>query len=280
MTRSGRRLTSVVVVAVMAACVAPALAQSPNPKRRVAVLEFRKGSAALQAAAAISARLLRESTSLNVIDADDARKKYGSHLGRDVFACKGATRCIARIGRKLGASEVLLVGVSEFGDVILTLQRISARNGRVITRIAEALAQDAEPTATAMTRYLKRVMPKSDFIRYGTVRIKANEDDAEVFLGGKRKGVTPLSPLRVRAPATYKIRLTKPGFVPFSASVDVPPDAVVKVEPTLVPRTTPAWYKRWWVAAIAGTVMVGAVAIGVSAMQGPGNDVPVRIPPQ
>jgi len=280
MIRARYRLAQLVAVALVLLGALPALAQKPNPKRKVAVLEFRKGSAALPSAAAISAKLLRKQTSLEVMDADDARKKYGSHLGRDVFACQGATRCIARIGRKLGASEVLLVGVSEFGDVILTLQRISARNGRVLTRIAEALAHDAEPTAKAMTRYLKRVMPKSDFIRYGVVRIKANVNDAEVFLGDHRKGVTPISPLRVRAPATYKIHLTKPGFVPFTASVDVPPEAVVKVEPTLVPRTTPAWYKRWWVAAIAGTIVVGAVAIGASSLQGPANDVPVRIPPQ
>jgi len=279
MTSARALVTCSVFVAVAFASVAAARAQGPDPKRRVAVLEFRKGSAALASAAAVSADVLRKSTSLDIMDGDDARKKYGSQLGRDVFRCQGAPGCIARIGRRLKAREVLLVGVSEFGDVILTLQRISARRGRVITRIAEALAQDTKPTPAAMTRYLKRVMPKSDFIRYGTVRIEANVSAAIVYLDKQRRGMTPLKPLRLRAPKKYQIRVTKDGYVPFSASVNVPPDSVITVEPTLVHRTSQAWYKRWWVAVLAGSVVVGAVTVGVVSLQGPSSTVPVRIPP-
>lgn len=278
-SRYGRAVLVGLCFAGSLTAVRAARAQNSNPKRTVAVLEFRKGSAALQSAADVSASVLRKATSLQVMDAEDARKKYGNHLGRDLFRCQGEARCISRIGRQLGAAEVLLVGISEFGDVILTLQRIGVGNGNVITRIAEALAQNTQPTATAMTRFLKRVMPKSDFIRYGTLRIEANVRDATVYIDKQRRGVTPIEPLRMRAPANYQIRVTKPGYVPFRASIIVSPDSEMKVHPELVTQTAPAWYKRWWVAAIAGTLVVGAITMGVVAAQGPSSDVPVRIPP-
>ena len=54
--------------------------------------------------------------------------------------CAGDAVCIGAIGARLGTDEVLLVGVSELGDVIFTLQRIKSGDGTVDGRVAEALA--------------------------------------------------------------------------------------------------------------------------------------------
>jgi hypothetical protein len=269
---------ALLALAVAAALSATAAADTPDPRRRVALVEFRSGSSALPQVERRAGHILDRMTSLAVVGADEARRRYGSALDSDVVACAGEAACIARIGRKLEVDEVLLIGVSEFGDVILTLQRIDTRSGQVAARIAEALAPDTSPDDPQLTRYLERLLPRSDFVRWGVIQIDADVDGATVMVGTEVRGTTPLKPQRVRAPASYDIVLSKSGYNDFRASVDVPPDAIVKVQPTLS-RDSDAWYQKWWVAAIAGTVVVGAATVGYFALQDDPSDLPLVGPP-
>jgi len=266
---------------VAAACAALVLAQAgvavgdPDPKRRIAVLEYRSGSAALPRVDKRLAAILKKRTSLGVVDADEARTSY-PRLDADVVACAGDGACVARIGAKLNVREVLLVGVSEFGDVILTLQRIDVGERKVGARIAEALGDKSQPADEDLTGYLTRVMPSSDFLRYGVIRIDANLPGADVMVGGEAKGQTPVAALKVKAPAKYDLRITKAGFTPFRMSVDVPPDGEVRVNAELTREGEGgAWYGRWWVATLVGVVVVGAVGTGVWLETRSPSEVPV-----
>ena len=277
--RPGSAAAAIALAAVLVALVGPRAARAaPDPKRAVAVLEYRSGSAEIRDAAERVAKILAKRTSLEVLDPDQSRQRYGSNLDGRIAECAGAADCIAKIGRKLQAREILLIGVSQFGDVILTLQRIDSGKGEVVSRIAEALAPDTQPSEKQLLRYLERVMPRGDFLRFGTIRIEANLAGATVIIGTEKRGQTPIKPVRVRAPASYDIRLTKDGYVPFKASVEVPPDAEVKVNPVLQLRGAggKAWYQRWWVWAIAGSVVVGT-ATAVALASGDGNQVSVVI---
>ena len=249
----------------------------PDGRRSVAVLEYRSGSSALSNVGPRLAKILRKKTSLQVIDVEDARRQRGRDLDRKVAGCAGRARCIARIGKKLGAVEVLLIGVSRFGDEIITLQRIDVAERSVLTRIADALAQGAEPDNAALLGYLRQVLPKSDFLRYGTIVIESRMEGATVAVNGLIRGATPIEPLRVRAPAHYTIRISKAGYMPFDASVDVPPDGVVRVQtPLIQQRRDNPWYRRWWVLAIAGTAIAGTVTAVTLTRDAP-NDLPVTI---
>lgn len=269
---------SAAIAAILAAAIAApraALADTPEARRKVVVLEYRAGSAALAGIDDRIAELLRSQTSLAVIDGDGARQAYGGSLDADVVRCAGEAPCIARIGGKIGAAEVLLVGISEFGDVILTLQRIDVADRDVSMRIAEALAEDATPDEAALGAYVRRVMPESDFLRFGTIRISANLAGAAVFLDRARRGTTPIDALKVRAPATYEIRLTKAGYVPFSAKVAVPPDGEVDVAARLTREGGGPWYGEWWVLALAGVVVAGGVGVGFYLAQDTPTSAPV-----
>jgi len=255
--------------------VAPARAEPDPGRRKVAVLEYRAGSTALPGIEGRIAALLRKQTSLQIVDADEARKAYGSRLDADVVACAGDSACIAKVGNKIGVREVLLVGVSEFGDVILTLQRIDVKRRDVAMRIAEALAAEADPSDGDLGGYLRRVLPESDFLRHGTIKVSANLAGAEVYVDAERRGTTPIDTLTVRAPATYDLRLTKRGYTPFSARVAVPPDGEVEVTARLTREGGGAWYTKWWVAAIAGVVVAGGVGVGIYMAQDDPTSVPV-----
>jgi hypothetical protein len=233
----------------------------PDPKRRVIVLEYRAGSSALSGIAARVTAAISKQTSLEVLGPDQTRAIYGDHLEQGIARCAGDAACIARIGEKVAAAEVVLIGVSELGDVILTMQRIEVSGRSVQARVADSLASGAVPSDDQLEQYLSKLLPPGDFVRFGVLDIIANEAGAAVAVGGTKRGATPLSPLKLPAPASYEIRVTKDGFLPFTASVRLPPDSEVKLPVQLQrPGGGIAWYQHWYV--IAGVSLLVAGAAG------------------
>jgi len=244
------------LAAVLAA--APRAHADPDPRRKVSVLEYRAGSSALPGIAARVAATLSRKTSLGVIGQDQTRAIYGDQLDRALVKCAGEASCVARIGQKVGAAEVILVGVSELGDVILTMQRIDVAGQEITGRVADSLAPGSAPTDDQILGYTNRLLPPSDFLRFGVVDITANLAGAAVTIGGTSRGLTPIEALKLPAPASYDIRIEKTGYVPFTTRVALPPDGEIKVEAQLSRRGSDAWYQRWYVLAAAGVVVAGA----------------------
>jgi hypothetical protein len=263
------------VAAVAAVVMMPAAARAEDPRRSIAVLEFRSDSTALPQIGARFAGVLGTRTSLKVLGDDQARQRYGAGLDADVVACDGEARCIGAVGKKLGVAEIMLVGVSELGDVILTVQRIDSKSGKVDARLAEALAADSAPDDDTLAAYLERVLPAEDFVRFGTIGIKVNVAGADITVGGVPRGVSPIPDLRVPAPASYPIVVKKLGYQTFRAEVDVPPDANVKVNANLIKpgQGGGAWYSKWYVAAAAG-VLVAGTATGIFLLSRDRDSVP------
>ena len=108
-------------------------------------VEYRAGSSALPGIAARVAAALSRKTSLGVIGQDQTRAIYGDQIDRALVKCAGEAACVARIGQRVGAAEVILVGVSELGDVILTMQRIEL--GRCLEK-----AQSGEPPWVSLSK--------------------------------------------------------------------------------------------------------------------------------
>lgn len=246
-------------------------ARAASKKRSIAVVEYRAG---VKEAPRITDRLsglLRKKTALNVLDPAEGRQRLGSGLDAAVADCGGQPGCVARVGRKLNVDEILLVGLTRLGDVIVALARIQTQTGRVLSRIGLTKPPGKKLSAGELFKALKQLLPAKDFVRYGTIRIRSNVAGAQIRIGGKDYGTTPLDkPLRVKAPKAYTIRLQRKGYMTFSADLKVPPDGDITVDAKLIPKgagpQTPV-YKKWWfwtaiggtvVAAVAGTV-VGVV---------------------
>jgi hypothetical protein len=223
------------------------------------VLEYRSGSSALPGISRRVVTAIGKQTSIGVLGPDQARAVYGDQLDQALVKCAGEAECIARLGHKVGAAEVLLVGVSELGDVILTMQRIDVRSRTVSARIADSLAEGSSPTDAQVDAYLQRLLPPTDFLRFGVIDIVANLPGAQVTVGAEPRGETPIQPLKLPAPASYEIRVEKVGFMPYRTRVALPPEGEIKVEANLArPGTAPAWYQRWYVVAGLGLVVAGA----------------------
>jgi hypothetical protein len=271
-----RPLALALALATAAAASPRAAHGEPEPKRTLAVLEYRAGSSALPGIASRMVGYLTKQTSLQVLGPDQARAVYGDQLDQVLVRCGGEATCIARIGQRIGAAEVILVGISELGDVILTMQRIEVANKSVAGRVADSLAAGNIPSDRQLANYATRLLPPSDFLRFGVIELVANLSGAAVTVGGQPRGETPITALKLRAPATYDIRVEKPGYVAFSTKVALPPDGEIKVEAELSRRGSEAWYQRWYVLAAAGLVVAGAggtaIYFGTRDGGGPAGD--------
>ncbi|HEY0195444.1 MAG TPA: PEGA domain-containing protein [Kofleriaceae bacterium] len=246
-------------VTALIALTAQTAAADPDPRRKVMVLEYRAGSSALPRISSRVVEALAKQTSLQLLGPDQARAVYGDHLDQVLVKCGGEAGCIARIGQKAGVAEVLLIGVSEMGDVILTMQRIDVADKSVVGRVADSLAAGASPSEAQLQGYTTRLLPPGDFLRFGVIDIVSNLAGAAVTVGGEPRGLTPLAALQLRAPASYEIKVEKTGYVPFSTRVALPPDGEVKVEAELNRRgAEAAWYQHWYVLAAAGLIVAGA----------------------
>ena len=253
--------------ALVSAAVSVAAADPASPAHpRVAVLEYRAGAHSLPAIGERLAELLAGSAALDVVGPQEARRQVGAHVDADVARCAGEAACVAAIGRQLQATEVLLIGVSQLGDVVIAMQRIDTRKGEQSARMAELVAPDARPSEQQMLGWLRQLFPPGVFKRYGSILVHADVSGARVTFNDRPEGKTPLSDLiSVRAPGTYRVRVTKPGYVAFQASIDVLPDATVEVRATLVREVQPLpWFKRWYVwAAVGGAVAVAGAAVAI-----------------
>jgi hypothetical protein len=193
-----------------------------------------------------------------VLNQDQTRALYGEHLDQVIVKCAGEAECVARIGQKVAAAEVIMVGISELGDVILTIQRIDVPSRSVVARVADSVAGGAAPSDDQVGYYLSRLLPASDFLRFGVLDIVASEAGALVTVSGEKRGVTPISPLKLRAPATYDLKIEKSGYVTFSTKVQLPPDGELKVEAELSRRGDASWYQHWYVLAGVSILVAGA----------------------
>jgi hypothetical protein len=230
--------------------------------RTIAVLEYRAGVRAAPELAEGMATELGRLTSHKVVAPAEARLQLGASIDAEVARCKGDAQCISRIGTRLACDEVILIGVSQLGDLILAIQRIDVGSSRVLSRLADSLAVKHRVRPNDLRAYLRRLLPASDFKRYGKIVIKTDSVGDEVFLDEISRGKTPLAPLNVPAPGRYAVRVTRPGHEDFIARLDILPEAEVEVTPTLSRRSGPArWYQQWWVWALVG----GAVAAAATA---------------
>lgn len=268
-----------VISALVALCVLATTAfANPDPKRKVAVLEYRSGSTALKGVTRGILGTMSKQTSLQLLDLDQARTQYGAALDADVVKCAGDAECIAAIGKKIGAVDVMLVAISELGDTILTVQRIDVAKGQAVTRIADSFPPGGEPSDDQINGYLARLLAPSDFMRYGVIAIVANLTGAAVTVGGTPRGTTPIEPLKLPAPAEYVVKVEYEGYTPFTTRINLPPDGELKVEATLAKRgSEPAWYTRWYVLVGAGLLVAGAAGTTIYFVtrEGPSDTVGV-----
>jgi hypothetical protein len=260
----------------------PDAAAAPASGDTVAVIEYRNDVKQLADLADRLAEALRQNTSLGVLNLAEARRRLGAGVDAEVARCDGEVRCLSSVGEKLAVKEVLLLAVSQLGDVVLALQRIDTKEQRVVARYADSLSTGVQVDEARLLNWLQQLYPPETFKRYGQMRIVTDVTGAQVYVNAKPRGQTPLSePLSVLAPGNYRLLVEKDRYLPFQASLTVMPDAVVEVNARLVKENQQQpWYRRWYVWAGVGVGLAAVAATSVAIYYGTSQPPPdmTRLP--
>jgi hypothetical protein len=255
-------------------------AAADEPRRSIAVLEFRQEVSTFPDLGERMARRLTAKTSVTVMGPTAARHKAGAEVDAFVARCAGNARCVGALGKRLGVSEVILVGLTSLGDVIVQISRVDSESRQVLSTVGATLAATATLADDQVDEWLRKLLPAEVFRRYGYLQVRSNRDGAEVHLNARAVGRTPLpGRLRVPAPSTQNVRVSKPGYVDFRADLQVPPESTILVNadlPPVPPRVVPL-YRRWWfwTALAAGAAVIAGTAAGIGmATRGGADTVP------
>jgi len=241
-------------------CSFPLSAVAGN-RPTIAVLEYRAGVSELPDLAERLVELLRTKSNSDVLSPQDCRRMLGASLDALVSECKEDIPCFARLGKKLGASEILLIGMTEFGTVLININRILVDKQKTAGTVDLDIKLGGQLTKLQIYQLLRKIYPEESFRRFGTLDITSNQKGATVKLDSRTVGQTPIEPLKLEAPRKYSIQLQKPGFIPFQATVDLVPNARLRLDAQLSPvgaGSGGAWYKKWWVISLAAGVVLAA----------------------
>ncbi len=222
-------------LATLLMCTLGASAYADAPKRRIAVLEYRAGARGAPEVGTQLASQLASTSIYEVIDPAQARRTLGAGVDAEVARCSGAPACVAEIARRLNAQEVLLVGVSQLGDVVLALaaRRRASRAGDRAPGRDRCRPTNHRRRTTSSIGCISSSPPRASGAMARSASSATSTARRSVSTARAAARRRCADALRVPAPGSYRVRLDKAGFDPFQARIEVPPDATVEVRATL-----------------------------------------------
>jgi hypothetical protein len=207
---------------------------------------------------------------------DIARALRGSPLR----TCAGDNPCLAAIGKKLGVDLVVSGNVAELGDsYVVNIKVVSAASATELRRIASDPLRGNPDELIDSVRVAAYRLLAPERLR-GAISILADIDGAEVRLGGRVVGKTPLArPIRALPLGVHRLEVRAPGYSAFAEDVQVRFQKTTRVVVRLIadpavalqlrasrragPRAAPRrWYQSTWflVGAGAAAILVGGAA--------------------
>lgn len=192
--------------------------------------------------------------------------------------CTGEPECLAAIGAKLGVQSMVSGNVGALGDsYVINLKLVDVATEKEVRRVSEPLSGSPDELIEAVRVAAYRLVAP-DRLR-GQVQILSDVRGAEVWLDGKKIGVTPMNePIANLEVGTHRLRITARGYTDFLSDVEVrfqkttqvivhlvvakDPGGATPIDPGAKPRPDPVpWYSStWgWVAIGAASVLLGVV---------------------
>jgi hypothetical protein len=191
--------------------------------------------------------------------------------------CLNSLLCQEELGRRSQADYVLLLhsehsGLGQQSDWRLHLSLIDVAVGdRAVSAnpvcASCTVAKAANTVGAAVGLLLEQALQRPR----GTLQISSTPSRAEVFIGERKLGITPLN--RPAWAGRVPIEVRAPGLPPYQGEILIEPERTVSLQIQLgdgvVEDETPTQrqakkplFKKWWPWAIGG-VVVGGAALGL-----------------
>jgi hypothetical protein len=195
--------------------------------------------------------------------------------------CTGEEKCLSAIGKKLGVDVMVTGTVGAMGDnYVLYIKAVDVANARQLQRITSDPLRGSPDELIESVRVAAYKLLAPDQV-HGAIQVQGDLVGAEVQLGGRTLGKTPLPELGLirRVPVgQHALRVSAPGYAPFEDTVDVHFQKVSQVVVRLIPsdivigtgkvervERRPFYTRTWFlVGASVAAIAVGAY-VGYSA---------------
>lgn len=194
-------------------------------------------------------------------------------LSRVSDACRGTPTfaCQEQLAQKSKLDYVLTIKLSALppagsGLWQAKVQLFDAQVGDVATRDERTLPIGTAKGLSELAELIDQVLTSGASKPRGTLRMTTEPPGAEIFVGERKLGVTPLSRPGWVGPLELVLRL--PGFLDERRSVTLIDQQTTTVEATLQKKPPPApppRRPRWRIAAGASAIGVGLILVGFGA---------------
>lgn len=214
-----------------------------------------------------SRKVIEEHLHARVVSMEEAFVRGGAEFQAKLAMCKGEDSCYARLVGAVEANYLLVITASKVGDLrvvgsrLIDLDAVTAR-GNAVDAVPEG-----RDVLDVLPERIKASVPESMWDPFGALSIEVNVAGAEVSVGGRPAGVSPLPRIEGLLPGVYPIAVSKSGFKPGAAEGRVARGETSSVKVALEEESS---FSGWWIWAIVGVAAAAgaATAIGVAASGG------------
>ncbi len=205
------------------------------------------------------------------------RRDVAVQSAPQLSGCLDSLLCQEELGRRNQAEYVLLLhaehsGLGQQSDWRLHISVIDVAVGdRAATGTPLCASCTVDKAATTIGTTLSGLLEQATVRPRGHLQIASVPSRAEVFVGERKLGITPLH--RPAWAGRLPIEVRSPGLPPYQGEVLVEPDRNVSLSIDLGDgqaddagkqknQTRKPLHKRWWVWAVGGAV-IGGVTLGL-----------------
>lgn len=148
------------------------------------------------------------------------------------LSCAGDVQCLAAVGRKAKATDLLYVVVNGAGGYTLDLKHIAVRSPRLVARVTEDVSGTEALLSEGVRGVVYALLLPEKYV--GSLQVEFSQPGASVFVDEQLLGVTPelSSPYQLK-PGKHALRIAKDGFSDYSEVIDIKFDKILVVKPEL-----------------------------------------------
>lgn len=247
---------------------------SPQPRDRISIYTVRGEGVTtpLVAFQERAGRLIEDHMHAEIVSMREILARGGPALHQGLAGCQADPKCYADLLGAVEARYLLIIIATRLDDLRLVGARLLDLQAlEVLGESIEALPADASYLDGLEDR-VRACIPPERWDPFGGLRVEVSEPGAQVSIGGRVVGLSPLPEVGYLMPGTYKVGARKTGFDPAEVEAEVTARAVTTTQVNLQETPSVSGSSVWlWVGIGAAVVAGAAVTTAVLLTQGGGD---------
>lgn len=250
---------------------------SPTPRDRIATFTVRGDGVRtpLIAFQERARRVIEAHMHAEIVSMREALSRGGASLNRRLAGCQADPKCYADlIGRTVDARYLLVITATHLDDLRLVGARLLDLEAQTILGESIEEVPAGQTDLDAVAARIRACIPAKRWEPFGSLVVDVPVEGAQVSLQGRLVGNTPLPEIGYLYPGTYRVEVSKPGFLPASTQVAIRQGIRARAQVRLQAPEEESGGSVWLWVGLGALVVAGAAATGVVLATGGGGGDP------